>query len=360
MPNGGGGDGSGDSPPWEKLPTELVVKILGYLPRADLLSSRLVSKAFVPHVICVRVWISHFSKSLAVGLWLLGKSVHEFEQDHTFKNLDVVPDWILEKIAVLSVDCGHPDFVRDETFYKNLATLQAKAHNLLGIFGTSLHFDNFAWIIDMISRNKGLYKIELEQEYLTDEEVEDGKMHKNLRYVDCNWMTGCQNLRDVAILFYENKNLAKLPPSLTDLTLMESPVTLENVVWISENQRELRNCIIAVREEVADESLLRHMALIGKPGNAYELVGLSAPTAESDPPATNALPTQKPTPRVERSLRQNARISRVFRLAKTRLARPPVKSGQKWLLTTYKNRWQMVKSGQKWLKCKNGAFCDKE
>ncbi|XP_035700510.1 uncharacterized protein LOC118433059 [Folsomia candida] len=180
------------------------------------------------------------------------------------------------------------DFVLGDTF-KDLAILQAKAHNLTSICGQNLHFDNFAWIADVISRNKGLIKVYLEK---SNDPKKDGK-RQNLRYVDCNWLTDCQNLRDFMIHDYKNENLAKLPPSLTDLTLF-SLVTLENMVWMAENQQKLRNCIIALREEVADESLLRNMAEIGKPKNAYELLGLSAPTAEGAPTATNDKPMLTP------------------------------------------------------------------
>ncbi|OXA39249.1 hypothetical protein Fcan01_26017 [Folsomia candida] len=116
------------------------------------------------------------------------------------------------------------DFVLGDTA-KDLATLQAKSNNLVWIDGSNVHFDNFAWISDMISRNKGLHKIELEKGY---DPEKDGKRHTNLR------------------------------------------------------------------EEVADESLLHHMALIGKPSNVYELIGLSAPIAQSDTPATNDKPILTP------------------------------------------------------------------
>ncbi|OXA39246.1 hypothetical protein Fcan01_26012 [Folsomia candida] len=381
--------GGGDEP-WKNFPTEVVLKIMQYLSRADLLLSRLVSKNFVPRQIRAALWIFDHSKYLMVGLNLQTKRtdyenggefaagkiqgseldkkiVPGFVQSHKFGfdtglEFDTVPECLLEKVRFLSIvlskkckecevqetgrnmrhlatrsiyiggkfffrraflagqngckkplclyisctgkretlgmrgarNCNKaqknkrhlanftaitdPNHVAGETL-GDLDHFQGNSGNLISFCGLNADFDEFYWMDLIIWRNPGLNRICLVKNVTDEGDDTKGKMDS----VDCNWITDFQNLRDLTIMNYGIENLAKLPLNLNHLVLL-SLVSLENVVWMSENEQELRNFGIAVHEEVADESLLLQMSQIGKPRNAYELVGLNdPPNAEGDP-----------------------------------------------------------------------------
>ncbi len=88
----------------------------------------------------------------------------------------------------------------------------------------------------MLQNNSKLIKICLVKSVMNEYA---GAIYDEIHTLNLQWATACHDLREITVMNYLISNLVKIPPTVRHL-MIQSPIGLENVVWISHEMKQIR------------------------------------------------------------------------------------------------------------------------